>query len=95
MSLGSGAAGAICINILAFIVLVKNDVSLGADPAGGVGVRSETTLAGQQGRKEQGDLAAGLFVCLGVCGEGLSMKLGNKFGLILKYQLPGNCHQCN
>lgn len=69
MSLGSGSAGAIYISILAFIVLVKNDVSLGADPAGAVGVKSGTALAGQQGRKGQGDRAAGLFVCLGVCGE--------------------------
>lgn len=36
-----------------------------------------------------------LFVCLGVQGEDFCVMLGNKFGLILKYQFPGNCHQSN
>lgn len=73
ISPGSGTAEPIFyVSVLAFAGLVGNDVSLGADPAAGVGVRSGTTLAAlglQRGRKGWGDLAAGLFVCLGVHGE--------------------------
>jgi len=96
---GSGAAGAIfSVSILPYSGLVGSDVSLGADPAAGAGVGSGMALAApglRRGRTGQGDLAAGLFVCLGVRVEDWSVMLGNKFGLLLEYQLPGNCHRSN
>lgn len=71
-------------------------MSLRADPVASVGVRSGTTLAAlglPQGRK--GGFGSWTVYLFGSAWGGLVRDAWNKFGLILKYQLPGNCHQSN